>query len=271
MTLVGIRLPLRHLAVLVFVSGLASGTVAQVPVEESSAVPEPAVRGASDPGAAVSGTADAARLGELFHRLQVLEQEVRELRGQAEEQAYRIDRLTRQQQQQYLDLDQRLLELRNRAPAATGGEVTGTVAPERGASASRPATPPAGGTAPPEREAYTAAFNLMKESRFEESRDAFNQFIADYPNGQFTPNAFYWLGELYLATDEVEQARQSFAQVLSLYPEHRKVADALYKLGVVHHRLEDLERSRQYLNRVIAEHPDSPAAGLAQTYAAELN
>ena len=242
---------LPALILLIFAGGIAGAAVAQVPVKESAPVRE----------TAVTPTADAARLGELFHRLQVLQQEVQELRGLVEEQAYQIGRLTRQQQQQYIDLDQRLVALRGQGPAATG---PGTPVP------SRP-MPSAGGSAPPEREAYTTAFNLMKESRFEESTDAFNRLITDYPNGQYTPNAFYWLGELYLAMDEVEQARQSFAQVLSLYPEHRKVADALYKLGVVHHRLNDNERSLQYLNRVIAEHPDSPAAGLARTYAAELD
>ena len=253
---------------LIFAAGgaVAGAAVAQVPVKESAPVHETAVTRTPVTPTAVAQTADAARLGELFHRLQILQQEVQELRGLVEEQAFQLERLTRQQQQQYIDLDQRLMALRSQGPAATGAGTSGPGAP----APSRP-MPPADGSAPPERQAYTTAFNLMKESRFEESTDAFNQLITDYPNGQYTPNAFYWLGELYLAMDEVEQARQSFAQVLSLYPEHRKVADALYKLGVVHHRLNDNERSLQYLNRVIAEHPDSPAAGLARTYAAELD
>ena len=197
--------------------------------------------------------------GELFHRLQVLQQEVKELRGTIEEQAFQIQRLTRQQKEQYLDIDQRLVAMRNESPT-----------PGAGTALPRPGWRAPAGSAPPERDAYTSAFELMKESRFEESADAFNRLIADYPNGQYTPNAFYWLGELHLATDEAEQARQSFAQVLALYPQHRKVADALYKLGVVHHRLADIERARGYLERVIAEHPDSAAAGLARTYQAEL-
>lgn len=238
------------LLALVFAAGVAG---AQVPVAES--VP------AAAPG-------DSARLGELFHRLQVLQREVQELRGMVEEQAYQIDRLTKQQKQQYIDLDQRLVALRGGASGSAPGEATGTPAPGRRAP-SQPA-PASGSSANSERDAYTGAFNLMKENKFEESADAFNQLITDFPNGQYTPNAFYWLGELYLVMDEVEQARQSFAQVLALYPEHNKVADALYKLGVVHHRLEDNERSLQYLNRVIAEHPDSTAAGLARTYAGEL-
>jgi tol-pal system protein YbgF len=121
-----------------------------------------------------------------------------------------------------------------------------------------------------ERQAYTDAFNLMKNRQFDESADAFNGLIVNYPNGQFTPNAFYWLGELYLAKTEHEKARQSFAQVANLYPDHQKVPDALYKLGVVYHRLDDTQRSLEYLDRVRAEHPQSSAAGLAETYAAEL-
>ena len=251
-------------------AGVAGAAVAQVPIKESSAAPQaaaaesvPARSAVARPAAAQ--TADAARLGELFHRIQVLQQEVQELRGQVEEQTFRIERLTRQQQQQYVDIDQRLLALRGQGPATTAPGSQGSATP----SVTRP-VPPVDGSAPPERDAYSAAFSLMQESRFEESVEAFNRLITDYPNGQYTPNAFYWLGELHLAMDDVEMARQSFTQVLNLYPEHGKAADALYKLGVVHHRLNDNERALQYLNRVIAEHPESTAAGLARTYAGEL-
>lgn len=240
----------RLLALLLAVAAGTGQVTAQVPVTES---------------APASRSGDAARLGELFHRLQVLQREVQELRGLVEEQAYQIERLSKQQKQQYIDLDQRLVAMRGAAPAA-GAE--SPAAPGRPLPA-RPGSS-AAGAVPLERDAYTGAFNLMQEKRFDESVQAFNQLITDFPNGNFTPNAFYWLGELYLVKDEVEQARQSFAQVLALYPQHAKVSDALYKLGVIHHRLEDNERALQYLNRVIAEHPDSPAAGLARTYAGEL-
>lgn len=257
-------MPHAHLPLLVslILSAGAVGAAAQpVPIKESSAVRETAPA----PPAAAQDT-DAARLGELFHRLQVLQQEVQELRGQVEEQAFRLERLTRQQQQQYIDLDQRLVALRGQGPGPAAAPGTQG---SRSPTASRP-MPPASGSATPEREAYAAAFNLMQDGSFEESSDAFNGLITDYPNGQFTPNAFYWLGELHLAMDEVELARQSFSQVLSLYPEHGKVPDALYKLGVVHHRLNDNERALEYLDRVMADHPESTASGLARTYAGEL-
>ena len=245
---------------------------AAVPVEESVAEgqiePRPRVQSQARPvptsppqNAAVQPAGDS-RLGELFYQLQILQQEVQDLRGIVEEQTYQLNRLARDQKQQYIDLDRRVAALRNNAPTPVVSTSTLPTDP-----IARAATSTASGS---ERNAYTNAFDMMKNRRFDESVDAFNQMIGDYPNGQYTPNAFYWLGELYLARTESEKARQSFAQVVNLYPDHQKVPDALYKLGVVYHRLGDDSRSLEYLNRVQADYPETSAAGLATTYATEL-
>ena len=268
-------------AAAVFAGGWLLGVeraFAAVPVEESvaerqaetrAAPPPPTYQPQTQPPAAPSTQAEvtepagASRLGELFYQLQIMQQEVQELRGLMEEQTYQLNRLARDQKQQYIDLDRRVAALRNNAPTpVVSTSPRSTTEPELGTRA-----PTASGT---EREAYTSAFNLMKNRQFDESADAFNQMIADYPNGQYTPNAFYWLGELYLAGTDAEMARQSFAQVVNLYPDHQKVPDALYKLGVVYHRLGDDSRSLEYLNRVQADYPATSAAGLATTYASEL-
>jgi tol-pal system protein YbgF len=130
--------------------------------------------------------------------------------------------------------------------------------------------PAAGQPAAGEREAYSAAFELMRARKFPEATAAFSRFVRDYPNGGYTANSFYWLGELYLAQDNLEQARQSFTQVLNLYPDSQKVPDSLYKLGVVQHRLGDATRAREYLNRAVSQYPGSSAAALAQTYLSEI-
>ncbi len=198
------------------------------------------------------------RLAELFYQLQLLQQEVQELRGLAEEQAYHLERLAKDQKEQYLDLDARMRELATAAPATlTANPDTQTV----------PGLPTAMGS---ERDAYTAAFNLMKGRQFDASKEAFRAILAQYPAGDYSPNVYYWLGELYLAGNELEEARQSFMQVVTSFPTHQKVADALYKLGVTQHRLGFSGRALEFLNRVQAEFPNSSAAGLASTYAAEL-
>jgi tol-pal system protein YbgF len=110
----------------------------------------------------------------------------------------------------------------------------------------------------------------MRAKRFEESTGAFEQLIVDYPNGQYTPNAFYWLGELHLAIGNAEPARQNFIQVIRLYPDHQKVPDALYKLGVLYFQLGDESESKRYLTQVQTEFPQSSAGALAKRYLAEM-
>ncbi len=254
-----------------------SGAWSAVPVEESVGTVSRGVPGDAIDARRMSVDAgdagQSSRLTELFYQLQVLQQEVQDLRGMVEEQKYRLERLARDQQEQYLDLDRRMQAVRSGSQAPASGDRP----PPAGlaGAAPGPAGPGPGGLSTAasglsEREAYTAAFDLMKQRQFAASADGFRAVIQNYPNGAYTPNAFYWLGELQLAQDDAEAARQSFAQVVNLYPDHQKVPDALYKLGVVYHRLGDVPRAREFLNRVRTDFPQSSAAGLAQTYLAEL-
>ncbi|MCZ6890150.1 MAG: tol-pal system protein YbgF [Gammaproteobacteria bacterium] len=236
-----------------------------VPVEDRSDDPsgappqDPAyVQPAPQLATELVAAAPDGRLNEVFYQLQLLQQEVQQLRGMMEEQTYRMNRFSREQRERYMDVDRRLAALNGRTPTASVASVAST---DGAAFSVSDAT---------ERDAYTSAFNLMKRKEFSLSIEAFDKLIVDYPNGQYTPNAFYWLGELHLAGIDLEQARQSFVQVITLYPDHNKVPDTLYKLGVVYHRLGDANRSLEYLDRVVAEHPGATASGLAKSYAAEL-
>lgn len=207
-----------------------------------------------------TGAASSGQLSELFYQLQVLQQEIQDLRGQVEEQTYLVNRLQRDQKEQYLDLDRRVMAITEKQPAP--GPVTS--APETLTAGASP-------TSLSERDAYTKAFEAMRARDFEASMVGFQRLIETYPNGQFTPNAFYWIGELHLVGNvDPELARQAFAQVVNLYPDHQKAPDALYKLGVVYDNLGDTQSALDYLQRVQQLHPSSPAAGLAQKYAAEL-
>ncbi len=266
MSVVG-RLALIGMAALL---PLAPAAAAVPAIEERGAAERqwdtPAPAGASPvvaapaPRAAASASRGDA-LGELFYELQVLQQEVLELRGMVEEQAHRLDRMAAEQRQRYLDIDRRLTGQRP-APDADPGADAGNA----GARDSAAAAPQS------EEAAYEAAFALTRQRSFEAAIAAFQRLLKDYPTGTYAPNAYYWLGELYLALPEpqLELARSSFAQVVNAFPGHPKVPDAMYKLGVVYDRLGDADRARAYLERVQRDYPTSSAAKLAATYAAAL-
>lgn len=227
-----------------------------------------------------AGTAAVGNDQPLFYQIQMLQQELRDLRGTVEEQAYLIQNLQRSQRSQYIDLDRRVAALAPNRPAPgpvpvpSEGDTAQASEYVEGSQSAAPSVsvPQSEADVEPttEREAYAQAIALMRSKQFDESTQAFEALIVKYPNGQYTPNAFYWLGELNLATGQTEPARQNFVQVIRLYPDHQKVPDSLYKLGVLYFQLGDEAESRRYLQRVRSEYPQSSAGTLAKRYLAEM-
>ena len=216
------------------------------------------------PGASQSTSQSTSQLGQLFYQLQLLRDEVQRLNGALEEQQNQIERLAREQHERYLGLDRRIAEL---GGGTTGLEVDdGPIRP--GVDVDPPSQQP--GAPATEKSTYESAYELMQRHQYASAAEVFQRLIDTYPNGQYTPNAFYWLGELHRKNGDPEAARQSFVLVVDLYPEHNKVPDALYKLGVVYTQLDEPTRALEYLDRVVREYPDTTAASLAKRHAAEL-
>ncbi len=201
----------------------------------------------------------SSNLSELFYQVQLVQQEVMQLRGQLEDQSHEIRQLKQQSLERYVDLDRRLSE---------AGVVVNT--PSRpGNSASRPAAQEVAG----EGDAYRAAYSLVRSQKFKEAVNAFKQFLDDFPSGRYAANAHYWLGELYLVITprDLESSRQSFVLLLEQYPGNSKEPDALYKLAKVYFQKGNADRAKDYLDRVIAEYgaSTSSAVKLARDFIAE--
>jgi TolA-binding protein len=77
---------------------------------------------------ATAQQADPAAVANLVIEVQELQDEVRTLRGRIEEQSVEIENLKRRQRDQYLDLDQRLSDMRNSQPVMPSGAIAGSAA-----------------------------------------------------------------------------------------------------------------------------------------------
>ena len=117
-----------------------------------------------------------------------------------------------------------------------------------------------------DRVAYQQAFTLVRERKFDESVQAFEQFIQTYPSSDNLANAYYWIGEVKLAQQQLDSAKAAFETVVSQFVGHRKRPDALYKLGVVQDRLGNSAAQQSRFNQLFDEYPKSSAAGLARNY-----
>lgn len=245
-------------------------------------------------------------VSELTLRLDAVQRENRQLRGEVETLQYQIDQLKRKQRDIYLDIDQRLsgmgsssadTALGQAPPAVTGGVAAPVPTAVDGPAPVRPApvvdrAPAAVVEREPARPApaqaaggpvvaydnqkmqadYKSAYALLSPSqrRYDDAAKAFSAFLADYPNSPLAANAQYWLAESYYVSQKNDQALAAFNKVVSDYPTSPKVAGALYKIGRLENVKGNRSAARKTLERVIAEYPSSPAAGLAKDLLAKI-
>ena len=224
---------------------------------------------------------------QIFDLVEMLQQEVQQLRGQVEELNYNLGRLKEDQKQRYLDLDRRIVSLSTAAPVTKEPRVASvtdqttqrkivvrqvkvisTAVPIASATeTSTTQTQTLAGQAPNDPEAakiaYKAAYALIRKRQFDASIVALLAFVKNFPQSDLVGNAYYWLGEVYMVQGDASLAVVSFEYVISKFPQHRKIPDALYKAGVAYQNTGNVDKANQLLQRVLAEYPESSAARLA--------
>jgi tol-pal system protein YbgF len=265
-------------ATLVLVASASSMSFAAdpIPVVDSSGVSRPADVRQLQPGASVS--ASGTQAAEMLYQQELLQQEVQELRGLVEQQAYEIKRMREEQRDRYLDLDRRITLLNQTPAKRTAADVPAKPAPVAAVEKVKiPATnavkepvataveaAPVPDNKVTEKEAYQAAFSLVRNKQYAEASKAFEQLVKDYPDGNYTGNAYYWLGEVLLVESNQAQALKAFEALLEQYPNHRKAADAKFKQGKIYLQMDDKTQAKVLLQDVINLYPGTSAAKLAE-------
>jgi len=115
-----------------------------------------------------------------------------------------------------------------------------------------------------EKNAYTAAYLALKSGRYDEAATAFNKQLDMYPDGEYSDQAWYWLGETRFAQHDNYRALNAFKYVADHYPDSVKHAAALMKLGQISEAQNHWKQSAIYYERLIRDHADSELAEQAR-------
>lgn len=202
-----------------------------------------------------NGQVDSALMESLIFQMQDMQSLVAEQRGIIEELSYQVQILQQEQKERYVDLDRRIQLLQEQASSQ--------------ATQSTAVAPPAAQqqeTALTDEEIlaeYNAATALMQERKFDESISQLAVFAKKHPQHPLTPNAWYWIGEIYLVQRQTAEAQAAFERILSDYSTHDKMPDSLYKLGVIAQQGSNPDIAKGYFERVLTEFPNSQSAKLA--------
>jgi tol-pal system protein YbgF len=178
---------------------------------------------------------------DLQRQIEVLQGEVRGLRGSLEEAQHEAQTAKAQNRDLYADLDRRITALE-----------------ARGALPVSAAAPPAAVAG--DRDSYQSALDKLKGRDYPGAEKALLDMIARYPGSPLADNAQYWLGETYYVEKRYADALGAFQRLIKEHPDSRKVPDALLKAGYSVYELKRYKEARDYLGRVLKQYPDSNAA-----------
>jgi tol-pal system protein YbgF len=244
----------RVLVLTLLASAASSSFAAPAPVSDLSG-------SNSTSSSAVGSDASQSRLERLIEsrnqmQLQMQQQldqmaaDIQNLRGLVERNSYDIDQAVQRQRELFIEVDNLRSSLNGKtaAPAATAAPVEENAA--QGTYSENA----------DEQTAYQNAVDLILKKRdYTGAIDAFNQFRKQFPDSSFTPNAHYWLGQLYFAKKQYGDAKTSFESVVA-FKDSNKRADALVKLGDIAKRDQKTTEANQYYQQVIDQYPSSSSA-----------
>lgn len=230
----------------------------------------------------------------MVKRIEVVQSEVRQLRGENERLTHELDTLKARQREQYLEIDGRL-QAGLKPPVPSETEAATAVAdareptintvmeqdsptspnPDTPSLADDPVSPPVAATVAPgttvttttldeAKKNYKDAFILLKQGKYDESIMLFEYFLQTYPDNKYVANAQYWLAEGNYVSKRYLRAFEEFSKVIDNYPTSSKVADAKLKLGFTHYELGQYEEAHKTLVQVRAQFPNTSVASLAQ-------
>lgn len=177
---------------------------------------------------------------ELAQQLDAVRAEVAALRGDLEKVEHASSGSAERSKALFVDLDGRLRAVEAGAVAAGAASAASAASGEQGA--------------------YDAAFELLKQSRYEQARAGFAALLKNYPSGALRDNAQYWYAETFYVTKGFKPALAEFEKLIKDYPQSNKLPDAMLKVGYCQHELGQVDAARKSFGAVIEKFPDSDAA-----------
>lgn len=117
---------------------------------------------------------------------------------------------------------------------------------------------------------YAAAYELFKEAKYEKSREAFESFLKQFPETEFSDNAQFWVGECYYFEKKYEKAIVEYDKVIKGFPDGNKVPYAILKQGLSFLKLGDKASAKLLLQQVTKDYPNTSQAKIARAKLLEI-
>lgn len=197
-----------------------------------------------------------------------LQKEVKDLRGLVEEQNYQLQQIQDRQRDLYREFEMRLSSVGSQTSNSTQPTQPAQVLP--GQTTNNTPTPSVNAinltaqvkdaldTNANPRAEFEAAFALVRERNYPKAVESLTAFLKKYPQGDFSDNARYWVGQVYFAQGKLDEADQHFARLQSDYPQSGKISAALLKQAEIAVQKQDWSKARTLYQKVESSYSGTP-------------
>ena len=111
---------------------------------------------------------------------------------------------------------------------------------------------------------YQSAYQTLRGGQYKEAIIALSTFSEQYPQSSYLPNAYYWQGEANYVLRNFEGAIKAFEVVIEQFPVSSKVAGAILKKGFSQYELGQVDMAKANLEKVMELYPATSSARLAK-------
>ena len=117
---------------------------------------------------------------------------------------------------------------------------------------------------------YALAAGFYERSQWTQSADAFESFIAEYPNSPQASAAHFFLGEAFVQQNDFASAFPAYQQYLNQNPQREFSSRAAFRLGECAYRTGNTKDALRYLESFVADYPKHELIEFALPYLGEL-
>lgn len=121
----------------------------------------------------------------------------------------------------------------------------------------------------PEYDLYQSGIRTFQGRVYEKAIELFNEVIKQYPQGEYSDNARYWIGECYYALGDYASGVTSLTHVFD-YANSSKADDAQFKIGLSYLKMGQQAMAKEELKKLIDRYPASEYVERAKKYLTEI-
>ncbi len=108
-------------------------------------------------------------------------------------------------------------------------------------------------------ELYLRGFSAYTGTNYKLATESFNEFIKKYPANSYVPNAYFWLGESYVALGLLQPATMAYNTIVTKFDNSNKAPDALLKMAQIYVQLKQNQQAEKLFLKLQQRYPDSSA------------